>query len=534
MSPVFNYERYSNPYVQSISSLLEQPGQIEAQRAQTIGTAQANAALQGGQAWGNAIQGAGQAIGQIPQQIEAQKLKAAQLADIQGQIAERNATAKEKQQHLAAMAAGEAAIKSAVDPVTGKIDYDKAVESWTKAGFPTQANAYRESLQKTDQTAQQLQEGQQKIQAGQRQVQQAAANHLGELGAAGLQKIQSGASPLEVRDYTMGLVANAVSHGLIQPDAAKQMLIQSAQASPDQLAGIYQKLLDGAPDVKSRLVAEDLKKAETAKNLAEAQKAANPPAKEPKQYEVTVPSATGPMKKLFTEDQLRSGVPEYQKPPESASPNALNDVKESIRGMKEGTLPPMMPGRATKEYLATMAEAHRQGYNLQEAVTDWNATQKHISTMNGAQQLRLNQAINALPEMLDKVDALAAQWKGGQFPLLNKANLAAATNGVYGEKVASVARQLSAQIADVTADLGNVYMGGNSPTDHALGLAAKSLSADWSEKVLKDMTALARNNVQIRSNSIRNTGVAGASATNPYTPPIQAPAANAKDPLGIR
>lgn len=279
MSPVFNYDRYTNPYVQSISALLQQPGEIEAQRAQMIGNAQANAAIGSGQAWGNAIQGAGQAISQIPQQIEAQKLKAAQLADIKGQIAERNAAAAEKQQHLAAMAAGEAAIKSAVDPVTGKIDYDKAVESWTKAGFPTQANAYRESLQKTDQTAQQLQEGQQKIQAGQRQVQQAAANHLGELGAAGLQKIQSGASPLQVRDYTMGLVANAVSHGLIQPDAAKQMLMQSAQASPDQLAGIYQKLLDGAPDVKSRLVAEDLKKAETAKNLAEAQKALNPTAK---------------------------------------------------------------------------------------------------------------------------------------------------------------------------------------------------------------------------------------------------------------
>lgn len=60
--PPFQYERYQNPFVSSISALLEQPGQIEAQRAQTIGNAQANAALQGGQAWGNAIQGAGQAV----------------------------------------------------------------------------------------------------------------------------------------------------------------------------------------------------------------------------------------------------------------------------------------------------------------------------------------------------------------------------------------------------------------------------------------------------------------------------------------
>jgi hypothetical protein len=92
--------------------------------------------------------------------------------------------------------------------------------------------------------------------------------------------------------------------------------------------------------------------------------------------------------------------------------------------------------------------------------------------MNGSQQLRLNQAINSLPDMLDSVDALAAKWKGASFPILNKANLALAKGGAYGKDAASIANQLDAQIADVTADLGNVYMGGNSPTDHALGLAA--------------------------------------------------------------
>lgn len=205
-------------------------------------------------------------------------------------------------------------------------------------------------------------------------------------------------------------------------------------------------------------------------------------------------------------------------PPASTiiNPQQASDVQNAVAAMKAGEAPPLLPGRATKEYLATIAEAHKQGYDIQSAVTDWNATQKHIATMNGAQQLRLNQSVNALPEMLDKVDTLADQWKGGQFPILNKANLALAKNGAYGKDVASVANQLDAQIADVTADLGNVYMGGNSPTDHALGLAGKSLSGDWDQKVLHDMVGLARNNVQIRQNSIKNTGVAGASANNPY------------------
>jgi hypothetical protein len=36
--------------------------------------------------------------------------------------------------------------------------------------------------------------------------------------------------------------------------------------------------------------------------------------------------------------------------------------------------------------------------------------------------------------------------------------------------------------------------------------------------VLHDMVALAKKNVTIRRNSINNTGVAGASAENPYAP----------------
>lgn len=197
---------------------------------------------------------------------------------------------------------------------------------------------------------------------------------------------------------------------------------------------------------------------------------------------------------------------------------SVEDVKDVVQGMIDGTLPPQLPGRASPMYNAIMAEAQRRGFNLAGAATDWMATQKHVQTMNGAQQLRLNQAVNALPEMLDNVERLGKQWNGGRFAILNRANLAAAKGGAYGTKAAAIATQLDAQIADVVADLGNVYMGGNSPTDHALQLAGKSLSADWSEPVLHSMVELAKKNVQIRRNSINSTGVAGASADNPYMP----------------
>lgn len=218
---------------------------------------------------------------------------------------------------------------------------------------------------------------------------------------------------------------------------------------------------------------------------------------------------------------------------------ALDDVKESVQGMIDGTIPPQLPGRASKEYLAVMAEAHRQGYDLKGAVMDFTATQKHLATLNGAQQTRLRQSISTAAESLDVIDTLADQWnaarivKDGKVVPLNKAELAAAKSGLYGQKAQSIATQLEGQITDVTSELGNVYMGGNSPTDHALKLAGKNLSADWSAQTLKDMTKLARTNLKIRNNSIVNStailsGGGEASAPGNIPEPVTAALKGAK------
>lgn len=76
--PPFEYHGYTSPYVQSISALLQAPGQIEAQRAQTTGNAWANAAQQTGQAVSGAIQQATD---------PRRKLEAAQLIEAQQKIA---------------------------------------------------------------------------------------------------------------------------------------------------------------------------------------------------------------------------------------------------------------------------------------------------------------------------------------------------------------------------------------------------------------------------------------------------------------
>jgi len=237
----------------------------------------------------------------------------------------------------------------------------------------------------------------------------------------------------------------------------------------------------------------------------------------PKQYQVTVPGPNGPITRLATEAEMQAGVREYQKPTAAESPGySVGDVKTVVAGMKAGRLPPQLPGRATKEYLAVMAESERQGFDVATAATDWYATQKHIQTMNGAQQLRMRQAVTTARHSFDLIDELSKQWARGKFPPLNKARLLAAKAGALGPEAAKIATQLEAQINDVTSELGVVYMGGNSPTDHALELAAKNLSADWSGDVLQAMTDLGRKNLDIRTSSMTHSLPVGVSEDNPY------------------
>ncbi len=160
----------------------------------------------------------------------------------------------------------------------------------------------------------------------------------------------------------------------------------------------------------------------------------------------------------------------------------------------------------------------KSGYNLTQASEDWNATQKYLATLNGAQQVRLRQAVDFTTESLGKVEELAQQWKSAGMGPLSRANLALAAQGAQGPQAQSLATRFQSQIADVTSELGTVYKGGNSSTDESLALAAKNLQADWSEKALLDNVAQIRQNLGYRRNSMRTAGVAGASATNPYTP----------------
>ncbi len=207
-----------------------------------------------------------------------------------------------------------------------------------------------------------------------------------------------------------------------------------------------------------------------------------------------------------------------------------DDVDAIAQAIISGDQPPTLQG-LYRYGKAVRGKLAKEDYPLAQAQIDWQATTKLIQTLNGPQQTRLRQAAQFSHDSLDIVQELSDKWKAGNYPIINKARLVAATNGALGPEAQNIATQLLAQINDLTSEFAVIYQGGNTPTDHALQLAAKNLSADFPEGVMDNMIQLSKKNIQIRLNSIKQTGVSGVGESryapdqegDGTTPPVASP-----------
>jgi hypothetical protein len=217
-----------------------------------------------GQMWGNI----GNTIAQIPGQMQQQQ-QAAQTTQLRGlQLDQAQREAKSVNAFQTAMS----------DPNNykpdGSIDEDK-IGSYLRGHDIGAYEHYVDLSSKQAQaklnytkTLQEIQASQTTQEEKQRQTALAQQEQLGRYAYAGQQMIAQKPDDLvHARDTTLALAAHAVGDRLVNPDQAKQFIMQTAQSSPEQLS----QTLGGyvPPDLKAKFDAEA---ATTSKTKAEAAK----------------------------------------------------------------------------------------------------------------------------------------------------------------------------------------------------------------------------------------------------------------------
>lgn len=213
------------------------------------------------------------------------------------------------------------------------------------------------------------------------------------------------------------------------------------------------------------------------------------------------------------------------------------DPKAIAAGIRRGDMPPDISQYGRPVQGAIASELAKPGpnqeppFNLSNAQRIWTSQKRLNATMNGGQQVRLDESIKSGLAMYDQVDAIAEEWKGAGLGVLSRANLKIAMEGGQGPKAAAIANRLTGQIGQLTSDIATIEQGGLTPTNEARAVAEKSMQAWWGTGTIKAMTAQGRTNMRIRETARQdqtpfvggNTTPSGAPA--PTITPVAKPGA---------
>lgn len=198
------------------------------------------------------------------------------------------------------------------------------------------------------------------------------------------------------------------------------------------------------------------------------------------------------------------------------------DYAELVKGINAGTIPVPQSRGFTGNYAKLLTEARKQGVDINGINFKQQALTRHYASLNSADQLRLRQAINTTVPSLDVISeysqALTKAMPRGEVNFLNRANIVAASNGVYGPKARDAARKLLGEISLVRGEVAQVMRGGHAPTNEAFQEVRDVLDGNWSQGGLDAAIVNAKRNMNIRLNAIENTEALVPSVQGGYTP----------------
>lgn len=177
--------------------------------------------------------------------------------------------------------------------------------------------------------------------------------------------------------------------------------------------------------------------------------------------------------------------------------------------------------------------AGRVPFNLKDAMIQWQGALRLTQSLNSPQQASLSQSIISTDHALTLIDNLAQQWDSSGLGPFSRARLELAKQGAgdFGSMppdkrlaAQSLANRLSAEINDVTLNLGSVY-GRGTPTDATRELAAQNIRDWWSKGTVHDLVDQSRwnlNNISqaMRTNTVNTGGGPSAAPALPVPTPV--------------
>lgn len=502
----YRYDDYRNPYAPSIAQLLLEPGQIEAQRATTVGAANARAAEIAGAAKAGAIAGIGQTVAStIAAASDPQRqLAGAQLDQVQRDRRSRNvleAELKNKANYNPDGSVNDQAITERL-----KAQDVGAWQSWATISAANQKNAL-DLKAKAAEIAKNNAETAEKT----RQFQQGQRDYLGRLAYNTLDTLhQKPDDPLHARDTMLAATARAIVDGGISEAEGRDLLMQTAHATPQQLSALFQSVVP--PELKAKL---DKERADTAVAEANAKKAAaetknletfgqaTPPQAQHVQFRLDgkdvmgsfVPDRTGG--KYFYNGQDVTGRAQHV----PAASIAINNTKQAdakvnraelVDSLVKGNLVPSMLSKRADDYNATLADASRRykeltgkDLSLSKLELDYQAAKRFVGTMNGNQMTRYRGLADSVVNTIGEVQRLGDLLEQSGVQKWNSVKRGTIRQ-IYGNSPESeLANQYVGAVNTLKEEFANLANGGYAPTDAAWKLANDQVNGDFGFKDLR-------------------------------------------------
>jgi hypothetical protein len=189
-----------------------------------------------------------------------------------------------------------------------------------------------------------------------------------------------------------------------------------------------------------------------------------------------------------------------------------DEVHVIAEGIRNGTYPGDPKGLTRNGMWGKVAaELMNDGFDLRKYNLEWEAQKRHMLTMNSQQSASEFQAIDFARQAFAKAGELYDQLHQAigdtGFRSFNKVALETAKQ-LPGD-TGKLAQQLETQIADSVAALSKVYMGGGTPTDRAMQLAAKNLAGNWNKATFEGALRQLNENLGYRYSAMLNTPTVG-------------------------